>query len=307
VISNSSLTYAGNNAFHLITNEGRQLLSSVNNRKREIDFYFAAEVDLSGDAQALATVNAHYVLQATNNKGFGQYIANFLRLTTTGPENAALAKKIATLASQENTTQLLHLVFTPTAYGRLGFSAIPKSPVDNTTHDRKNYAAFARACSDLFTSPPVNFSLQGQADYDEWCNWNIACVNDWPAPAGALADRSQPGDRNGSEAIAELAQAFPGQNAQLVGYAFEAQSDFMNLCEAMTNLAGLEEVVGLHDWNDFVAHLKSIIKNDVSPDLLNPTALALTRLCADALPNPVVGPAPGLTEQPSIAVTMTYS
>ncbi len=307
IISNSSLVYVGNNIFHLITNEGRQLLSTVNNRKREIDFYFAAEVDLSPHSQSLATVNLHCILRATNNTNFGGYIAKFLRLTTTGMNNVALTNNVARMAMQANTTQLLHLVFTPPAYGRLVCSTLPKKAADDTTGDQKNYAAFAKACSELFTSSPANFLIAGQSSYKQWCNWNIACNKNWPAPDGAFANRSQPGNTGGAAAMAELHEAFPGQTAQLIGYAFEAQSDFLNFCDALVNLAGAESVVDLQHWDNFVARLKSIMKNDVSPDFINPMALALTRLVAGTPPMPVVGPAPGLTDQNSIAVTMTYS
>jgi hypothetical protein len=92
VISNSSLIYVGNNIFHLVSDEGRQLLASVNNSKREIDFYFAAEVDLSTNPQSLADVDVHCILQATNNSSFGHYIAKFLSLTTTGSNNSALTR-----------------------------------------------------------------------------------------------------------------------------------------------------------------------------------------------------------------------
>jgi hypothetical protein len=249
-------------------------------------------------------------LEATKNGSFGAYIASFLRLTTTGPDNAALTKTVAANAARANTTQYLHLIFTPAAYGRLDYSAIPKSPGDDTTNDQTNYAAFARACSDLLPNPPANFSgaYQAMSSYHEWSNWNIACTNNWPAPNGAVPDRSQRwGNTGGGPATAELNGSFPGLPANLIGFTFEAETDFMDLCEALNNLATAVAVANIQDWENFVAYLKSIIKNLVSPDFIAPTALALTRLCAVGQPSLVVGPAPGLTDQTSIGVTMTYS
>jgi|GEM_PF-3021022 len=308
IIANSSLIYAGNNIFHLITNEGRELLSQVNNGKREIDLYFAAELDLTVNTQSLETANLHCFLRATNNPAFGGYIAKFLGLTTTGSDNAALVKSVAALAARANTTQSLHLVFAPSAYGRLGFSAIPRHPGDDTTSDRKNYAAFVLACRQLLATPPSNFSYSGQSSYQQWSNWNIASVNDWPAPDGAVPDRSRSFiNLNSAVANEELNEAFPGQIAQTFGYAFKAASDFMNLCAALKHLSGAEAAVNPRDWNSFVTSLKSIIGNDVSPDFISPTVLALTRLCAASLADSVVGPVQGLPDQSSIMVTMTYS
>jgi len=310
IVSNSSMIYAGNNTFHLMAVEGRQLLANVNSSAREIDIYFAAEADFSGSAVKLGTVELHCILKATNNPKYGGYIANFLTLMTTGQDPAMLAKSVAANASQSGTTQLLHLTFGSTAYGRLQASNIVNGKPDNQSSDQSNYSAFARACADLITSPPANFSYNGQSlGYTMWSNWNIASNDKWPPSQGAVPNRTQSG--NPAAGLVFLNTEFPqaGLNADLIGYALHAAGDFMNFCADLKSLITFTAAgPQLAPWDDLVAKLKSIIHNDVSQDFVAPATLALTRLCASGNPpTEIGGPVPGLTNQNSIAVTVTYS
>ena len=310
IISNSSMIYAGNNTFHLIANEGRQQLAVINGRAREIDLYFAAEADLSQPGVKLGDVDLHCILKATNNPKYGGYIANFLSLSTTGSTPALLTRSVAALARQPGTTQLLHLTFSSTAYGRLQASKITGGKPDNEAPDQQNYAAFAAACSNLFVESPPNFSYNNQSlGYTSWRNWNIASNDQWPAPTGSLPDRTQSG--NSAAGLGYLNLEFPqaGLNAQLIAYALQAASDFMNFCADLQSLITFS-VPGpeLAPWDDLVGRLRSIIHNDVSTDFIAPAALALTRLCAGGRPpSEISGPVPGLTDQTSIAVTIAYS
>jgi hypothetical protein len=309
VISNSSMVYAGNNTFHLIANEGRQLLSSINNGSLEIDVYFAAEADYSGAGVKLGTVNLHCILQAANNQKYGGYIANFLGLMTTGPDHDVLVESVRAIATRPKTTQLLHLIFDQAAYGRLQSSTITNGKPEDQASDQQNYAAFAKACSDLIIESPANFSYGGRSlSYSTWSNWNLASNDQWPPSTRSLPNRTQSGSSSGG--LVYLGQEFPqsGNVAQLIGYALHAGSDFMNLCAALKSLVGFTTAgPQLALWDDLVARLKSIILNDVSQDFIAPATLALTRLCASGAPNEVVGPAPGLTDKNSIAITITYS
>jgi hypothetical protein len=310
VISNSSMVYAGNNTFHLMANEGRQLLWSISNSKREIDIYFAAEADFSGTDVKLGTVSLHYILQAANNQKYGGYIANFLGLMTTGPDHDALVQSVRAIAARPKTTQSLHLTFDPAAYGRLQSSTLTNGKPDDQTSDQQNYAAFAKACSDMIIESPANFSYNGQSlSYSTWSNWNIASNDQWPPSPSSLPNRTQSG--SSSSGLVYLGQEFPqsGHAAQLIGYALHAGSDFMNLCADLKSLVTFTAAgPQLAPWDDLVARLKSIINNDVSQDFIAPTTLALTRLCAGGSPpSEIVGPPAGLTDKNSIAVTITYS
>jgi hypothetical protein len=311
VIGNSSLIYAGNNIFHLISNEGRQSLSSINKSKREVDMYFAAEADLSQTAPALATVNLHVILQATNNPSFGNFLATFVSLMTSGPDGALLAKQFQTMASQSNTTEVLHIILPKSAYQKLSSSELSAQgkPKDEA-QDQKNYSAFSTACGDLIEdSSPASFSFQNQAlSYTIWRNWNIASNDQWPAPASALPQRTNPGNR--TTGMNFLNQQFPqsGSFAQGISYTLQAASDLMNFCADLQSLATLAAAeTSLATWDSFVSRLKSIITNDVQQDFMVPAALALTRLCGGAAPNEVTGPAPSLTSKNSIALTLNYS
>ena len=310
IISNSRLIYAGNNTFHLIAQVGRQLLLDVNGGQREIDLYFAAEADLTSTALQLGSVDLHCVLQARGNQNFGKYIANFLGLITTGPNHDALVQSVKTVVTNAGATELLHLTFNPSAYARLLASTITNGKPGNQTADEQNYAAFANACSDLFTSSPANFTFAGQRlGYTLWSNWNIASNDQWPPSPGALPDRTQSGDAAAGVNYLNLEFPQAGTNAALIGYALQAASDFMNFCEDLKTLATLTTAPPQLDaWDKLLARLQSMMKNDVSPDFVAPVALALTQLCAGGTPPAeLTGPAPNLTDKNSIAITVTYS
>ena len=238
IISNSSLIYAGNNTFHLTADVGRQLLFQLNNSKREIDLYFAAEADLTTTALQLGPIELHCVLQATNSQKFGNYIASFLGLITTGPNAAALVQSVKANALQPQTTQLLHLTFSPTAYGRLQASTITNGKPDNQAPDQQNYNAFAGACKDLAFDSPAGFTFAGRAlGYDIWSNWNLACTGN-TAP-GALPDRTSPGSVAAGAPYLDAEFQQQGGTVTLIAYTLQAASDFMNLCADLKSLVAI--------------------------------------------------------------------
>ncbi len=308
-INNTSMVYAGNNTFHLMAEEGRQQLALINTSKREIDLYFAAAADFSSGTTKLGEIDLHCVLKATNNPKYGQYLANFLNLMTPAAGQAELAASIKSLAAVPGSTEMLHLVFDQTSYGRLQASTITGGRPDNQAPDQANYAAFAGACSELFAESPANFSYNGQSlGYTTWSNWNIAANANWPPPPGALPDRTQSG--NAAAGSSYLNTEFQGgTTTPLIGYALQAASDFMNFCADLRSLAASNSTgSGTTAWDSLVARLKSIIQNDVNQDFVAPASLALTRLCAaGSAPNEINGPAPGLGDKNSIAVTVSYS
>jgi hypothetical protein len=165
----------------------------------------------------------------------------------------------------------------------------------------------------LIAESPANFSFAGQSlGYATWSNWNIASVDKWPSSPGAVPDRTQTGNpTNGINAYLlahEFPQASSNQGA-LISFALLAASDFMNLCADLKGLVAMTTAgPDLAPWNDLVDRLKFIITRDVNQDFVAPATLALTRLCASGHPPAQIsGPAPGLTDQNSIAVTVTYS
>jgi hypothetical protein len=152
------------------------------------------------------------------------------------------------------------------------------------------------------TSAPANFKTNPPLDYNTWEVWNIAANNQYPPPAGSGPDRRDPG--NPSAGWSYLGQHFGSTvSAPLTGYALQAASDFMNLCEDLTKLATLAD--GNASWQTLVADLMSIIKNDVAVDFIPATTLALTESLGQAALLPqVTGPA---ANEPSISVTVLYS
>jgi len=312
-INNTSMIYAGNNTFHLMAEEGVQHLALVQNSKREIDLYFAAEADATGATTQLGKIELHCVLKATNDKKYGKYLSGFLNLMTQPIGQAGLADSIAKLALVPGATEMIHLVFDATAYGLIQASTITHGKPDNEAPDKQNYNAFAQACKDLIAESPANLQYSGQSiGYDIWRNWNMASIDKWPPMASTLPDRTNSGDTTAGMNSYLLGFQFPhaaNSDAISMTYALEAASDFMNFCADLKSLALLpQQAAGSDPWNDLVNRLKSIIHRDVNEDFVAPASLALTWLCAGGHPpSGISGPAPGLTDQNSIAVTVTYS
>ncbi|MBV8629841.1 MAG: hypothetical protein JOZ83_02880 [Silvibacterium sp.] len=309
-IHNTSMIYAGNNTFHLMAEEGRQQLALINNSKRQIDIYFAAQADFSGGTTKLGPVELHCVLKATNNPKYGKYLANFLNLMSPAAGQSALAQSIAALAAAPNTTEMVHLIFDQTSYGRLRASSLTNGKPDNEAPDQQNYAAFAQACSKLFAESPANFSYAGQSlGYTVWRNWNIASNNQWPAPPGAVPNRTASGNFAAGQSFLDTEFPQAGTVTPLIGYALQAASDFMSFCADLKSLSTPNSGgSATAAWDSLVARLKSIIQSDVSQDFAAPAGLALTWLCSSGnSPDEVRGPAPGLEDTNSIAVTVTFS
>ncbi len=305
-IDNSQLLYAGNNRFHLICNEGKSLLTQIDNSKREIDIYFAAEADLSAtNAPAGPTINLHVALQATDDQKFGASIANMVSLLTQGQDGRLLTQSVSAMAAKPNTTELLHLIFSPDTYtNKLQASTLDAhGKPDNELPDRQNFTAFAAACGQLFSNDtPQNFTYgTTHLNYALWSRANIL-ANDSQPPDGAKPSRTQPGDPTNARVYLDTL----GLSAMspMIWSTLCVGASFMNLCADLKTLVAATSTT-LDSWQQLITHLQTIIKNDVSVDFIPPTALALATLCGNA-PTAVTGPAPNLPAGTSIGITMTY-
>ena len=305
-IDNYSVVYAGNNTFHLVENIGRQQTSSVAKSGTEIDLYFSAMATSGpGGKTTVGEVDLHVVLKAMRNKGFGAEIGVVLSNATTGAVGSTLSKQVLAMAQQGSGMETLEMIFKPAAYGRLSSSTLGGGKIVNEAVDQGNFSAFAAACSRVEGSAPANFTLSPGMDYATWRTWNIAANDQYPPPAGSLPSRRDGG--NPSAAAGFLGQQFGASvPAALIGYAFQAASDFMNFCEDMKGLAAL--VAANTAWNTLIADLQSIVKNDVAGDFIPATALALTTCLGQAGVQPQMsGPVPNGGLEPSITVTLVYS
>jgi hypothetical protein len=310
-IDNYSIIYAGNNTFHLVEDIGRQAISAVNGHGKEIDLYFAAAATSDTAGVKLDDVNLHAILKATRNSSFGNAIAGMLSKATTGTDASALIKQVLASAQNGKSTESLEIVFKPSAYGKLSFSALSNGrPVDEAK-DQANYQCFAAACSQLESSSPANFSIQRPLDLDylHWRIWNIAATDDYPPRSGSVPNRHDLGDWLGSKVEACIdAEISAGLTWQQVSYAFRAASDFMNLCEDLSNLAKVTESPTAPTWRSLVTDLNAIVNNDLQVDFLGPMALALAMSLGQKGTQPsILGPAPNTAQESAIVVTLTYT
>jgi hypothetical protein len=259
----------------------------------------------------LAQIDLHILLKAKNNAGFGKSIAGFLSETATGAVAATLAGLLRDSAQQGNSTETLELIFKQSAYGKLSSSETGPRSVLVEAPDTANYNAFAAACDRFESTSPANFSVLNAMDltYTVWRTWNIAANDTYPAPASDLPSRRNPGNSSlGSPAQSYLDAQFNRPSSwELVDFALQNASDFMNLCEDLKDLATLAKDPGTA-WSCLRSDLGRITKNDLPSDFLIPTAFALTTLMGQAGVQPAIsGPAPGKAQEPAIVVTLSYS
>jgi len=307
-IDNYSILYAGNNTFHLIERIGDRQTSVLNGRGREIDLYFAAEATSTPAGLTLGEIDLYVQLKATANGGFGKLIAGFFSKATTGEAATQITKQLLATAQQSNATEILELLFKPSAYGRLTSSTLNGNrPIINEPADEANYGSFAAACSQFESSPPANFSISNpmDLDYPTWRTCNIIANNGSVSP-NSVPSRINIG--NPTAAAPFLNQRFNSSiPAALISFTLDAAGSFMNLCEALKNLAALIESSNA-SWNELRSNLQNIIQNDVPSDFLIPTAYALSTSLGQVGVQPLMsGPAPVAPEEPTITVTLVYS
>jgi hypothetical protein len=305
-IENSKLIYAGNNLFHLITSDGVQRLAALGLSSSELDFYFSLSLDLSGagtSAQAKPDLNA--ILKASNNPGFGARIATVVGWLTRIPASQDLLNQFKQSLQSPNSTQVLHVVIPYDAYKDLDFS---KAGSSDDGADRRNYGKFTAASN--LTMPegtPARFELNNHSfSYDFWRIWNIAVTDQYPPPDGSHPDRKGTGPYDAAQNFLDPKFGSDSARRHLIGVTLEAASEFMNLCEDLKGLSSGTDV-NMKTWEDFAGRLSKIANKDVNFDFIVPTVLALTQLCGSGMPKLTVGPAPGVSGDGSIGVTMVFA
>jgi hypothetical protein len=305
-IQNSKLVYAGNKIFHLISADGINRFSLVEGTFKEVDFYFTLDMKLAaGGAAGSAKPDLNVILKAGSNPEFGNRIAEVIGLLTSGPASQALVSQVRRSLQVAGSTQVLHIVIPPTAYKDLDFSPVGSSDESN---DRKNYGEFA--ASSGATMPPgtaAQFKLNNVPFvYDFWRTWNIAVTDQFPPLASSRPNRKRTGPNDAAQKF--LDPKFGDDSAMRinVGVTMNAASEFMNLCEDLNRLCGDNEI-DPSTWQSFADRLGKIANKDVALDFIVPTVLSLTQLCGSGMPDTTVGPAPGLSADTSIGVTMTFS
>lgn len=309
-INNYSIIYAGNNVFHLIEIIGRQSLSSVNKSGREIDLYFAAEATSDAGKLTLGEIDLHALLKATTNRSFGNSIASVISKVATGADASAVVKQVLASIQAGNSTQTLHVVFKPSAYGKLAFSVVNNGKPFDESQDELNYQVFAQACSQIQSNSPANFSISKplDLDYARWRTWSIAATNDYPPPSGSAPNRRHQGNWLGSQVQTFITEQISTSTTwQVISYALEAARDFLNLSEDLTKLAKVTDGPAAPTWASIVGDLSAIVNNDLNVDFLAPMAFALSMWLEQGgtLPS-LEGPAPSTAQEPAIVVTLTY-
>ena len=303
---NTSMVYAGNNVFHMQAQIGRTLQTDSMGAMHNMDLYFAASAD-QGTAGTLShtVVNLHVDLTAQNDPKATGTIATMLSAMEAGPTADALARDMHAFATnaRQGTAQL-QIVIPPSAYGRVNCDPYSngKPLTTSTYNDAQNWKAFAQAADDLHA-----WALRDLSTVSSQMLAYLKTFAAWEALNEADTGDSTPNRlHTGDTAVwpSDFPDTDSGSKA-LISYSMNAGQAFMNFCDALQQLATVQDAGAAGaTWNALVGMLSDAVKRDVNGDFLRPTALALTRLCAS--PATVVsGPAPTAIPAAHFAVTVT--
>jgi hypothetical protein len=301
--STVTLVYAGNNVFHLVANVGRTTQTNAMGAMRSLNFYFAANANVSAAGQASnAEVVLHVDLTAQNDPKAASTIATMLSAIAAGPTSDALARAMHAFAnsSPQGTVQL-QVTIPPSAYANINCDDYSngKPLTTSTYNDAQNWAAFAQAADDLQAWPlPSIFSsanLSYMQSFQAWTALNLT-MND-------AINRL-----NTFYPIGTWPSSFPELDSGtqgLVIYSLTAGQTFMNFCADLRSLVTATDVTSAgSNWNNLINLITSTIKNDVNVDFARPTALAVIRLCESPAMT-VTGPMTAAVPQSHFAVTLS--
>ena len=286
-----TLVYAGGGRFHLSANVGRTTETDVQGTMRSIEFYFAIEAEvLASGGVSGKNVSLHINLTATSQPNDAKQIAMLLGAVHGGASSDALAHAMLGFAPTRTGTAQLLITVSQAALSVINRD-LPGS--GSTVFDSTNWAAFASAANDLqawtFANPSDN-NLLPLEQYRCWIALNEACTGaDKP-------DRTRFGQPEWPDSFPPNAD---GPTRLRVSYSMFAGQHFMNFCAALRDLVTATSVTATDgNWKTFVNEITAGVKNDVSVNFIQPTALAILRLCLNA---PVTPPIAVMVSGPSSA------
>lgn len=280
--SNTSLVYAGNNVFHLITRVDRTLETDSMGAMHRMDVYFSASANVTTGGQLSDTdIDLHIDLTAQNDPKAAGKIATMLSAIEGGPICDALSRRMHAFTDKsKNGTVQLQVTIPSGAYARINCDPYNghKPLSESTYNDSLNWAAFAQAADDLNAWPLRSMpTVSTQAllflkSFQAWEDLNEA------ANGSATPNRVDPGN-----AFNHWPDNFPqldDASRNVIVYSMLAGQSFMNFCAALHDLINISDVNSAGStWNALVRLITEAIKEDLNVDFLCPAALAIIRLC----------------------------
>jgi hypothetical protein len=294
------LVYAGSNRFHLSANIGRTTETDTTGTMRSIEFYFAAEADVSarGTLSSL-DVSMHIDLTCINQPKEAARIAMLLGALRAGSAADKLSHAMLAFSSTPNATVQLQIT--------APMKAIMIINRDNPgtgsfVFDGPNWNAFAAAADDLNAWPLRQISsvstqsLLFLKTFSAWEDLNRVCTG------SGSPDRTHFGNS------ASWPTDFPPVDSgsqNLIKYSMFAGQSFMNFCAALHDLVRATDVTSTGiTWKAFTENLTAAVKSGTNVDFIRPTALAILRLCIQSDPT-VSGP--GSSTIPANHFTVTVA
>lgn len=294
-INDYSITYVGNNSYAFTNNVGLAEITNIDKRGKEIQFYFTTS--LNADAAGNYTVqdpDLHVNVKSTNNQRFGVQIPKFLALISTGVGANLAYQQMKSVASNQNATIELDVVFKSSAYQRLLSSPCPLEAVGDEAQDRTNYSTFARAVwnanDDVSNIPDFSYRNTLDIDYDSWALARKTQDDQFPPNPANLPNRKNGwlGLQN-SQVQAAVHSIFGSDMDQMTGIQIISTENvgqsFMNLCQDVKGIsvfptagAGNPLQAAQQAWNSLNGQIGYILKNDVDSSYLVPIVCALAQL-----------------------------
>ena len=191
--------------------------------------------------------------------------------------NAAEQKMLAFIAKQ-NTTLCLATVFKSSAYGKLKCSQFVDGtpPALPQSEDENNWNAFHNMVVSLM---PDVANVASGIDFATWQKWAVWSNDEIGAPVDSahVPNRMQIGEH-----LPASQQLFPDNSAE-ADYYLMGSTEFMNLCDDLQTLAGMQaSVTNPDEWTNLIATLAEWVKADGNPDWSKPALAALLSLCGAA-------------------------
>ncbi len=301
---NTTLVYAGNNIFHLLSRVGRDLETDAVGAMRHINFYFALAGNVRSSGVATdVDLSLHLDLTSKGDRGATSRMATLLHSVKGGPVCDVLANGLHSFAKSKTGTAELHVTIP-----KAGFSLINCDLYDDkgnrttksSDHDAYNWKQFADAASDL-DGWPIPGIVSGS-----WVQY-LQGFNAWEALNLTMSDEVN--RLVTSYNIGKWPSSFPtdlDENRQrLIIGSLVAGQNFMNFCADLKALAQLTSVTAVGvTWKQVLDKVTKAIKNDSQVDFAAVATLAIVNLCRTG-PITVEGPVSSATPTDLFAVTLT--
>ncbi len=272
-VSRVDVIYAGNGVLRLVGLEGVTHRQGIVGREALCDLHFRAEASHKIDATELDSLRVTLVVELLDGKSSqAEETARLLTATEAAPLREAAQRLREFFDSQHNAKAYTICEFNQSTFGAFRADPFDKNKPGPLPHpaDAANYTRFVAAVDS------VNGQFLGFRSYTDWATFNRTATDQ--DDSKRIPDRRQPGN------IQRWPSTFiqvPESKRNFMRFHSESARHFMNLCESLSVLCkNIGEADTEEEYGRLLQSLNGIVKNDVPPDFIKATLLALMKAAA---------------------------